>query len=420
VNLEYINLRSFRTCHDVDLSNLGQLTVLIGRNGVGKTNILQGIQWLAQTASSSQDYSPPFEFLSLSAAEICAEAVFGIDGTKYKYLIEISPQTNDKGHIIFGEFIFEESLNIKRPNHDWRTLISRHGDQVYDENNSLLLKINKMAPMLPSVVALLPSSPEIIEKALDVIVFFRGIRYYPLDDSAFNTENPRFSGIVQDRVYREWLSKPVGSSAKKDDVIFKLLHLFLERKDDFDELAAILGRGGIGVISNITIQKIPLENAIESVELTDQKKQSDESSNKIFYFIGFKPGNGWDGASNIPSLNYEKLSYGTRRLICILVSFFYDKSSVFLFEQPEDAIHPGLLRQLVSLLRTYSDKGQIILSSHSSDLLNSINPDEVRLITMESGNTIAKPLSENELIGARNFLSNEGPLSEYLDLLQGD
>ena len=53
MSLKKVTLRNFRTCHEVELTDLEHLTVLMGRNGVGKTNILQGIEWLARTASSS-------------------------------------------------------------------------------------------------------------------------------------------------------------------------------------------------------------------------------------------------------------------------------------------------------------------------------------------------------------------------------
>ena len=40
----------------------------------------------------------------------------------------------------------------------------------------------------------------------------------------------------------------------------------------------------------------------------------------------------------------------------------FDKSSAFLIEQPEDAIHPGLLKKVVGLLKSNSDPSQFILA----------------------------------------------------------
>ena len=58
-----------------------------------------------------------------------------------------------------------------------------------------------------------------------------------------------------------------------------------------------------------------------------------------------------------------------------------------LVEHPEDSIHQGLLRKLLGVLRTYSGQSQLILSSHSSVVFNTLDPRAIRLVTMEEGNT---------------------------------
>ena len=138
-----------------------------------------------------------------------------------------------------------------------------------------------------------------------------------------------------------------------------------------------------------------------------------------YYFVDFQPGNGWEGVLS-PSLPFDKLSAGTRRILRILVSFFYDRNSLYLFEQPEDAIHPGLLRKLIGLLRSYDDRGQLIMASHSSDLFDVLKPEEVRLVTMQGGETKVRGLTESELASAKRFINEEGSLSDYLDLLETD
>ena len=47
-----VEIRNFRTCHGVVLDNLRSLTVLVGRNAVGKSNILRAIQWAADVATA--------------------------------------------------------------------------------------------------------------------------------------------------------------------------------------------------------------------------------------------------------------------------------------------------------------------------------------------------------------------------------
>jgi hypothetical protein len=55
----------------------------------------------------------------------------------------------------------------------------------------------------------------------------------------------------------------------------------------------------------------------------------------------------------------------------------YDKSAVLLLEQPEDGIHTGVLHKLIPLLKSYT--GQFLIASHSSEIFNRMEPEEIRL-----------------------------------------
>ena len=107
-------------------------------------------------------------------------------------------------------------------------------------------------------------------------------------------------------------------------------------------------------------------------------------------------------------------------LIRIVVSLIYDKSSIFLIEQPEDGIHPELLHKLIPLIRSYSDKAQFIIASHSPEVLNRLEASEIRLITMNRGLTNARKLTSKELSVVSDYISEEGTLSDFLDSIQED
>jgi predicted ATPase len=55
-----------------------------------------------------------------------------------------------------------------------------------------------------------------------------------------------------------------------------------------------------------------------------------------------------------------------------------DAPAVLLIEEPENGVHPLRLHEVVTLLRTLTERGvQIILTTHSPDLLNACKPEEV-------------------------------------------
>jgi predicted ATPase len=55
-----------------------------------------------------------------------------------------------------------------------------------------------------------------------------------------------------------------------------------------------------------------------------------------------------------------------------------DAPAVLLIEEPENGVHPLRLHEVIRLLRTLTERGvQIILTTHSPDLLNACKPEEI-------------------------------------------
>jgi predicted ATPase len=80
--------------------------------------------------------------------------------------------------------------------------------------------------------------------------------------------------------------------------------------------------------------------------------------------------------------------------------------SVVLIEEPENSIHPGLLGELVRLVREISERSvkaqkgpQVILASHSPYLLDHLEAEEVTLFTREpNGATRTLRMSDSERV----------------------
>lgn len=117
---------------------------------------------------------------------------------------------------------------------------------------------------------------------------------------------------------------------------------------------------------------------------------------------------------------FENLSAGTQRVIRILVSLIFDQSAVMLLEHPEDGIHRGLLRKLIDVLQKYANQSQLIVSSHSSVVFDTLDPGTVRLVTMGEGNTKVRSLTPEELGVAGRFLEEDGSLSDFLETVEED
>jgi predicted ATPase len=81
-------------------------------------------------------------------------------------------------------------------------------------------------------------------------------------------------------------------------------------------------------------------------------------------------------------------------------------------EEPENQLYPSLLVELLDEFRIYAKSGgQVFVSSHSPDLLNGANPDEVFWIVKENGYSQIKRASDFKEIVS---LFNEGDKLGYL------
>jgi predicted ATPase len=90
----------------------------------------------------------------------------------------------------------------------------------------------------------------------------------------------------------------------------------------------------------------------------------------------------------LPNFVHE-LSDGTVILLALIIKIFSDSSTIFLIEEPENSIHPRALYELMKLIREKSLDKQFIITTHSSYLLNMIQPEEV-LVAERMSNGLSK------------------------------
>ncbi len=70
-------------------------------------------------------------------------------------------------------------------------------------------------------------------------------------------------------------------------------------------------------------------------------------------------------------------------------------------EEPENQLYPSLFCGLVEEFRDYADKGgQVMISTHSPDVLNYINLNEIFCLSKKNGITVIERASDNPLLAA--------------------
>ena len=390
--LNRVEINEFRSCRDVVLDNLGPMTVLVGRNASGKTNILEAIRWLANstTRSSSEGVD---EDGRVSLTITTDGFVFDLQcSVTRKYDRSRPPEDR-------VSTLREESLNYRRPGGTAQQLFLRKDETVTVQGLPEALRIGATASCLSAIASLMPRDSRQLRVIRPLLRALRSVRYYGMDEDVRHDA----TSIVEASDYSKWLARYMASGEPGQSILLRLLHLFLTDEGRFDEICSILGPNGLQLVDRIIVRPI--------TEAGVGEKGDDGAG---LYYITFRPSVRGRGGPGGPRLDFRQLSSGTQRLIRIVLALLFDRPTIMLLEHPEDEIHRALLDKLIDMLRGYSDQTQIIIASHSSVVFNTLDPNMVRLVAIENGITQARALTREELQTAKRFLEEDGSLADFL------
>ena len=104
-------------------------------------------------------------------------------------------------------------------------------------------------------------------------------------------------------------------------------------------------------------------------------------------------------------------SDGTIRLLAMLTALFQDPAPSLLgLEEPELAIHPGAMAVLADTMREAALRGQVLVATHSPDLINLLPIESIRAVTAENGSTEVGKVAGHQMKSVTDKLFLPGEL----------
>lgn len=104
-------------------------------------------------------------------------------------------------------------------------------------------------------------------------------------------------------------------------------------------------------------------------------------------------------------------SDGTLRMLGILTALFQDPPRTLLaLEEPELTIHPGVLSLLWEEIENASARTQILVTTHSPDLLDMCKAESIRIVEKVEGQTNIGPIEETQKQAIQERLFAPGEL----------
>lgn len=320
------------------------------------------------------------------------ELQFKVGDDTYRYRVMArAVDENDP----LSEPYYEEALTALSAGSE-HDLYTRSGDELisFFGVNKQMYSLNRTASALSFLKSI---TPKPTSKLHEIDAYLRGIRYFALDAI---TDDDRNWSAVTDGELGLWKAGATPPS-NAGICMVKLVDLWRNDKEVFSELVSLLGPTHLNLIQNIEIDEH------DDFPLKATKKEAPPSKR---YMVFFETDAGF--------AYYQELSFGTKRIVQALVAMLYERSSVMLLEQPEDGIHPGLLTRLTNVLLSYTDPMQLIITSHSSAVINIVGSKNIRIVQARGGETNVHALSKDELTKADQFVDSTGQLADYIRILE--
>ena len=398
--LEKIHIQDYRSCLDTVFTLHPNLSVLIGPNGSGKTNILNAVLLLKRL---SHDEERGMHAEKVLTGQSVLKVWFNVDSKRVIYTSKIqmfSDENNDD--VIVGSdqqwYLKDFTGNAKR----FKTPIGfiNYRTPEYYYQSKVVRARRKYQYYLASHLPV----PAIARKPMESIAqYVSGLRYY----SASQFTNPASCPVSFEIEKQGLRSRGLGLSGHAK-FLFDLYSEYKSESDGYNQFLSIVGPDGIGLVDEISFKEILTSSIDYSVR--SGGKVEERKRDKILVIPQFKIGR--------HELSPNQLSEGTFKTITLLFYLITEASNILLIEEPEVCVHHGLLSSIIELIKIHSREKQIIISTHSDFVLDQVTPENVYRVssTRDSGTKVAHiptAMSQKEFNALKTYLAKEGNLGEY-------
>ena len=338
--IDKITLKGFKSIESIESFELQKLNVLIGANGAGKSNFVDFFRMLRAMADEAfQNYvleaggGDGFFFLG---PKVTKEISFRVDFGHNWFAQELQP-TSSGSLLIASETTGYKTYSGTSPARSESRLKSNKDEKSYN----------------------IPGYPGVGHFIYDSISNWT---VYHFHDTSSLAPMRRDQSVRDFQKFRHDASNIAAylSNLKEDEqgsyeLIRDTVRLIAPFFDDF-------------------LLRPQKKGANEQIRLEWQQKGSD---------FPFQP---------------NQLSDGTIRFICLTTALLQpDPPATIIIDEPELGLHPYAISMLADLIKSASERTQVIISTQSPTLLDNFEPEEIVVVNRHQGRSTFERLEEDDL-----------------------
>ena len=396
MHLDSIHINHFKSLSEISIEKLPPLTLLIGANGVGKSNLIDALRFLRDMIAEGLDHAISKRSGIITIRQYSPRKPFNItikiaftdtsdDGQTWQGYYEITLTSLTGGNYQIEresakwseeEFDFNEALQEFVTQGLSEKYFSRDADGTLTINGETSkLKLPKDQPALGSR----STWGKMAAPIADYISHFRFSSIFP------NTLREP-SRPDTDRLLKE--------SGENWASIIKALKKTSAGKHSLERVREMMQ------VVMPTLQDVSVRTA--GAYLVPQFRVKDSNSTSAHDF------------------DPVQISDGTLRIFGILLALYQNPPPPFIaLEEPEQTVHPAILSMLSEAFREVSERTQLLITSHSPYLVDFFSAEEIRIVSMQKGKTHISPIKSSQvesvkenLISLQELMMAEGLMPE--------
>ena len=422
-----IEVDGFKSLKDFSLSLNQGLNILVGPNGAGKTNVILFFEFLSNLISK--------QAIGNAVSQVGGAGAIFQKVNKEDYVDKISSkiygcyQESSKKFLIY-EYSFEIKISFEKDdvfyskqeikmatsntfwsNPNRKSYVPKWDLHIkYSQSNEFKPEIfveafNKRkikSPFIDSTKSegndsfkkfILSQNP-IHNSIIVALVPLTGGWSYPIHTDLIGGET---FNIVPSKV-RELEDSAAPSGIKKDGSgLATTLYAMKKSKGTRDEFIGFyLGFEERRMAYNPkTLDKIVDYLKLANSTITSLDVDNDPFNNKLIVKITIKTGN------YEATLPLSAMSDGTIKWLTLITAILTSKT-IFSIEEPENFLHPWMQAEIAQIMRNHLEEKKnpafVLMTTHSESLLNNARPEEIILVDLKGGRTVAKRIPNMKAI----------------------
>ena len=111
----------------------------------------------------------------------------------------------------------------------------------------------------------------------------------------------------------------------------------------------------------------------------------------------------------------EDISDGTVQSLALFCALFDPRTPFVLVEEPENAIHPWIVRVFARACQSVSDK-QVLVTTHSPVLMAHVSPEEIDVAWRAAGRTSVQPMSSLDTMAVKEWTEGTVDAFDLIDM----